>query len=58
MNGAGKGLPKESASCMETGPGRNLSFGQQYQTHLWFSGKIRVKVQFPVDRQRKFRAVA
>lgn len=43
---------------METGPGRNLSFGQQYQTCLWLPRKIRVKVQLPVDSQRKFKAVA
>ena len=43
---------------METSPGRNLSFGQQYQTHLWLSRIIRVKVQLLVDRQRTLRAVA
>lgn len=53
-----KGLPKESGSCMETVSGGNLSFGQQHQTCLWLSRKIRVKVQLLVDRQRRVRAVA
>lgn len=43
---------------METGSGEDLSFGQQHQNCLWLSRETRVKVQLPVDRQRKVRAVA
>lgn len=58
MSGAWEGAAKRKRALHGDDPGRNHSFGQEYQTSLWLPRKIRVKVQLPVDRQRKFRAAA